>query len=150
MPVVSYASVSDSPPLVAVGCSPGAFTCKLVTRSHAFSLSLLGSSHIQSVGRLAEVRGSSVRDKLKAVGLAHAKGTKLAVPVIEAAEATLECKVERTVNTGDHRLIIGRVVSARANSSFSDFWDFSRYEPILYTGWKQGMTTYPGTSGRKR
>lgn len=148
MPVVSYASVSDAPPLVAVGCNPAAFTCKLVLKSRAFSLSLLGSSHLATVGRLAEVRGSSVKDKLAAVGLAHTKGAKVPVPVIDGAEATLECKVRRTVRTGDHLLLIGRVMAAQASSAFSDFWDFRRYSPILYTGWKDGMTTYSAATGR--
>ena len=146
MPVVSYASVSDSPPLVAIGCNPNAFTCKLVLGARAFSLSLVGGSQLKPVERLATVRGSSVKDKLLAVGLQHHRGVKLPVPVLEKAEATLECKLHRTVKTGDHLLIVGRVMAARAADSFSDFWDFSRYSPILYTGWKEGMTTYPGTS----
>jgi len=146
MPVVSYASVSDSPPLVAIGCNPTAFTCKLVLSARAFSLSLVGSSQLKSVERLATVRGTSVRDKLLTVGLQHSRGVKLPVPVLEKAEATLECKLQRTVRTGDHLLIVGRVMAARAAGSFSDSWDFGRYSPILYTGWKEGMTTYTGIS----
>jgi len=146
MPVVSYASVSDSPPLVAIACNPDAFTCKLALKSRAFSLSMVPYSELKAVERLAEVRGSSVKDKLAAVGLSHRKGGKLPVPVLERAEATLECKLSRTVKTGDHLLVIGQVVAAHATASFSDFWDFSRYSPILYTGWKGGMTTYPGSS----
>jgi len=146
MPVVSYSSVSDSPPLVAIGCNPNTFTCKLVLAAGAFSLSLVSSSELKSVERLATVRSSSVKDKLLAVGLRHSRGVKLAVPVLEKAEATLECRLRRTVKTGDHILVVGRVVAARAAGSFSDFWDFGRYSPILYTGWKEGMTTYTGAS----
>jgi flavin reductase (DIM6/NTAB) family NADH-FMN oxidoreductase RutF len=146
MPVVSYASVSDSPPLVAIACNPDTFTCKLALKSRAFSLSMVPHSELKAVERLAKVRGSSVKDKLVAVGLPHHRGAKLPVPVLEGAEATLECKVSRTVKTGDHLLVIGQVVAAHATASFRDFWDFSRYSPILYTGWKDGMTTYSGSS----
>jgi flavin reductase (DIM6/NTAB) family NADH-FMN oxidoreductase RutF len=146
MPVVSYASISDSPPLVAIACNPDAFTCKLALKSRAFSLSMVPNSELKGVERLAKVRGSSVKDKLLAVGLPHHKGAKLPVPILEKAEATLECKLQRIVKTGDHLLLIGRVVAAYATASFSDFWDFSRYSPILYTGWKDGMTTYPEPS----
>lgn len=144
MPVVSYATVSDSPPLVAVGCNPGSYTCKLALKARAFSISLLGASQLGAVEKLAKVHGSSVRDKLRASGLSHKRGTSLPVPVIDVAEATLECKVQRSVKTGDHLLLIGRVMAATAGPAFSDFWDFRKYSPILYTGWKNGMTTLPG------
>jgi flavin reductase (DIM6/NTAB) family NADH-FMN oxidoreductase RutF len=144
MPVVSYASVSDSPPLVAVACNPDAFTCKLALRARAFSLSLVDDSELKPVERLAQVRGSTVKDKLLTVGLRHHRGAKLPVPVLDRAEAILECRLQRSIKTGDHILLVGRVAAAHANASFTDFWDFSRYSPILYTGWKGGMTTYPG------
>jgi len=142
MPVVSYASVSDSPPLVVIGCNPDAFTCKLALKAKTFSLSLVSSPQLKSVERLAQVRGSAVKDKLLKVGLRHHRGTKLPVPVLAKAEATLECRLQRSIKTGDHLLLVGRVIAAHASSSFSDFWDFGRYSPILYTGWKRGMTTY--------
>jgi flavin reductase (DIM6/NTAB) family NADH-FMN oxidoreductase RutF len=144
MPVVSYAAVSDSPPLVTVGCNPDSFTCKLALKARTFSISLLGSPQLGAVERLAEVHGSSVKDKLRAAGLAHTRGTRLPVPVIGGSEATLECEVRRSVKTGDHLLLIGLVNAASASSAFSDFWDFRRYSPILYAGWKDGMTTFPG------
>ena len=144
MPVVSYASVSDSPPLVVVGCNPASFTCKLAMRSGAFSLSLLDRSHLSSVERLATTSGTKVGDKLASVGLHHRKGVRLAVPVIEGAEATLECKVDSKLKLGDHVLLVGLVKAARSSGAFSDFWDFHKYRPILYAGWRDKMTTYPG------
>lgn len=142
MPVVSYVSVSDEPPLVGVGCNPSTFTCQLALKSKAFSLSLLGSAHFRSVEELASMHGTAVKDKLHAVGLEHRRGTKLAVPLIEEAEATLECKLKRSLNLGDHVMLIGEVKAAYATGAFTDFWDFGRYSPILYAGWREGMTTY--------
>lgn len=43
---------------------------------------------------------------------------------------------------GDHFLLVGRVEACRATGDFSDFWGFKKYKPILYTGWRDGMTTY--------
>jgi flavin reductase (DIM6/NTAB) family NADH-FMN oxidoreductase RutF len=142
MPVVAYASISDTPPLVAVACSPRAFTTRLALKARSFSLSLVGSWRLRSVEKLAEVSGAAVKDKLDKVGFAHRKGTRLPVPLIEGAEATLECRLQHHIKTGDHVLLIGRVVAAHSTGAFTDFWDFGRYTPILYTGWKGGMTTY--------
>ena len=45
-------------------------------------------------------------------------------PLLEAAIAYLECELDRTVETGDHTIVIGRVVAA--GSVRDDRW------PLLY------------------
>jgi flavin reductase (DIM6/NTAB) family NADH-FMN oxidoreductase RutF len=142
MPVVSYAAVSNSPPLVAVACNPESYTCKLIAKSKTFSLCLLGKQEVPKLGTLATTHGGDVSDKLVSAGLAHGKGTKLSVPVITAARATMECSLKSKLTMGDHTLLVGLVRAAYADDAFSDSWDFRRYKPILYTGWKGGMTTY--------
>ena len=145
MPVVSYASVSDSPPMVAVACNPEGFTCKLAQKAGSFSLTLLGRDSIAAFARLATASGSKTRDKLADAGLRHGVGEKLRVPVIEGAFATLECRLTSAKKTGDHLLLVARVAAGRSTGAFTDFWDYSLYRPLLYTGWKDGMTTLPGT-----
>lgn len=143
MPVVSYASVSEDPPLIAVACSPKGFTCRLALRSRCYSLSILDRGKLEAVSKLATVSGAKVKDKLSEVGLAYTLGTKLKVPVLRDAVATAECSLKLHPKVGDHLLLVGEVVSVRASDSFSDFWDFSNYKPILYTGWREGLTTFP-------
>ena len=144
MPVVSYASVSDKPPTVVVACNPEGFTCKLALKAGSFSLPLLDTDCVDSLARLATVSGGKVKDKLADAGLAYTQGTTLRVPVIDKALATLECRLSGTRKVGDLLLLTGRVRAARATGAFADFWDFSKYRPLLYTGWRDGMTTYPG------
>ncbi len=144
MPVVSYASVSTSPPLVAVACNPESFTCKLALRAGTFSLSLLGRDETTKLDKLATTHGGDVKDKLASAGLAHRRGVKLSVPAIAGAWATMECSLRSKQRAGDHLLLVGLVRAAYAADAFSDFWDFRRYKPILYTGWKDGMTTFQG------
>lgn len=145
MPVVSYASVSDSPPLVAVACNPAGFTCKLARKAGSFSLSVLSRDHAEVIARMATTSGAKTRDKLADLGLRHTPGTKLDVPVVEAAIATLECRVKSRKKLGDHLLLVGRVEAAYASGAFTGFWDFASYRPLLYTGWRDGLTTYPGS-----
>ena len=145
MPVVSYALISDSPPMVTVACNPEGFTCKLAQRARSFSLSVLDRGQLGAMGKLATVGGAAVKDKLTHVGLEHSNGEKLRVPVIRGSLATLECALKSKKSMGDHLLLYARVDSAYASGSFTDFWDYRRYKPILYTGWKEGMTTYRGT-----
>lgn len=144
MPVVSYASVSTSPPLIAVACNLDSFTCKLALKASSFSLSLLGRDETTKLDKLATTHGSDVKDKLASAGLAHRRGAKLNVPAIVGAWACIECSLRSRLKAGDHLLLIGLVRAAYATDAFSDFWDFRKYKPILYTGWKDGMTTFQG------
>ncbi len=142
MPVVSYAFVSVSPPLIVVACDPEGHTYKLASASRAFSLCLLDRRHIGAVERLASQSGRKHRDKLADAGLTHVRGTALDVPVVKASAASMECSLQSKRRVGDHVLLVGRVVACRASEDFSDFWKFRKYRPILYTGWRGGMTEY--------
>lgn len=142
MPVASYLSVSERPPMVGVACTPVGFTCKLAMRARSFSLSVLDRSHADAMAKLATVSGAKVKDKLSEVGLAHGPGSRAKVPVLRDAVATIECTLRSSRRAGDHLILIGKVEAAYASDAFSDSWDYSRYRPILYTGWKGGLSMY--------
>lgn len=142
MPVVAYVSLSESPPLLGVACNPLAFTYKLSAKARAFSLCLLDEKDLRAFERLATVSGAKVRDKLKEVGLSHTKGTKVNAPVITSSVGTIECSLVSKRKLGDHILLVGRAEACYASSDFSDFWAYKEYSPILYTGWRGGMSTY--------
>ena len=145
MPVVSYTSVSDDPPMVAVSSLPSHYTCRLAVEAGSFSLCVLDRDHAGAIARLASVSGAKVEDKLSDAGLKYSKGEKLKVPVIRGAAAVLECSLAEKRKFGDHLLLVGRVRAARASGAFDGFWDFARYRPLLYTGWREGLTTLPGS-----
>jgi len=143
MPVVSYLWVSDSPPVVAVSCRKGGFTCGLALEAGSFSLCVLDERFTQAVAQLGSTGGSGVKDKLAAVGLRHRRGNALGVPIVLGAAASLECSVRSKTPVGDHLLLFGEVRSASAAPTFSRFWNYAKYKPILYAGWRDGLTTYP-------
>ncbi len=144
MPVVSYASVSDAPPMVAVSSLPSHYTCKLAVEAGCFSLCILDRDHAGAIARLASVSGSKVEDKLADAGLSYSRGDSLKVPVIQGAAASLECSLSSKRRFGDHVLLVGEVRAAYAGEAFNGYWDFARYRPLLYTGWREGLTTLPG------
>ena len=144
MPVVSYTSVSDSPPMVAVSSLPSHYTCRLSLEAGCFSLCILDRDHAGAIARLASVSGAKVKDKLADAGLKYTRGEKLKVPVIRGSAATLECQLATKRRFGDHLLLVGEVRAARASEAFDGFWDFRRYRPLLYTGWRDGLTVLPG------
>lgn len=143
MPVVSYLSLSMRPPIVGVACFPSGFTRGLAVKSGAFSLSVLDSKRVGQMSKLAETSGSRTKTKVRDSGLTAVKGPTLGTPIIKEALASLECRLLDNVEMGDHVLMTGEVVSARAKKAFKDYWDYRSYSPILYAGWRKGsMTTY--------
>jgi flavin reductase (DIM6/NTAB) family NADH-FMN oxidoreductase RutF len=148
MPVVSYLSTSDSPPLIGVACKPEGFTCKLALKARCFSLSVLDKSLAGKMSKLATVSGAKVKDKLSEVGLSHSPGRGPKVPVLKDALATLECRLSSTLRTGDHLILIGLVKAAYASDAFTDSWDYKKYDPMLYAGWSDGLSLYSGPRRR--
>ncbi len=144
MPVVSYLSVSEEPPMVGVGCAPAGFTCALALKARAFSLSVLDRSHSDAIAKLATVSGAKVKDKLSEAGLTHSTGRGAKVPVLKDALATVECRLTAAPRFGDHLVLVGEVVAAWASDAFSGSWNFKGYRPMLYTGWRDGLTFYEG------
>jgi flavin reductase (DIM6/NTAB) family NADH-FMN oxidoreductase RutF len=145
MPVVSYAAVSESPPMMAVSCNPNAFTFKLAARARAFSLCLLDSSRLGAMEKLATISGAKVKDKLREAALGYHLDSRMKAPVIDGSVAVIGCVLHSTRKVGDHALLIGSVRDCTARGDFSDFWSYKKYRPILYTGWRDGLSTYKGS-----
>jgi len=62
------------------------------------------------------------------------KGNLTGQPLIRDAEGALECRLHERHRIGTHELVVGEVVAASATESFTEYWDFSKYNPILYAG----------------
>lgn len=150
MPVISYSSLSERPPLFGVSCAKGSFTLRVVSASKVFSLCLLGESRADSIALLASRRGRKGSDKLSEAGLAHSKGRLLGSPIILGSSAALECSLLRSLRTGDHVLLVGRIEAALATGDFDGYWRFKSYRPLLYAGWQGGLRVYGRASRGKR
>jgi flavin reductase (DIM6/NTAB) family NADH-FMN oxidoreductase RutF len=141
MPAVAVVSLSTNPPLLGVSTHVGHSTTRLIVRSKCFSLNVLDKAQLGKVGKLAASSGKKGRDKLHEAGLAHRPGTATGSPVLEESVAWVECRLVRKLRFGDHRLVVGSIADAWASEDFSKYWRFKKYNPILYTGWRDGMTT---------
>lgn len=142
MPVVSFTMLSESPPVVGVSSANSHRTLKTVLRSRSFSMSWVGKEMAAAVERLALPTKGRPHDKLSSAGLAHHRGKSLPVPVPNKAVAVIECRLAAKRNFGDHTLLIGRVEVAYASEDFEGYWQFEKYRPILYTGWRGGLSVY--------
>ena len=134
MPAIWCMPLSFNPPLIGVAIAPEHATYKMLIGAQAFGVNWLNFSLAKQVGDLGETSAEGIRDKLSAAGLTTVKGKLTGQPVILDAEGFLECRLHERHRIGTHELVVGEVVAASAAESFTDYWDFSKYNPMLYAG----------------
>jgi flavin reductase (DIM6/NTAB) family NADH-FMN oxidoreductase RutF len=134
MPAIWCMPLSFKPPLIGLAIAPEHETYNMILETRAFAVNWLDYSYADQVGELGEISGKEYGEKLAAVGLTAVKDRENSQPLIQEASAVLECRTLERYRTGTHELIIAEVLSAYAADSFSNYWDFSQYNPLLYSG----------------
>jgi flavin reductase (DIM6/NTAB) family NADH-FMN oxidoreductase RutF len=107
MTATAVCSVSVEPPLVMACMQQSAATHGAVRGSGVFALNILPASERELAQRFA----SSAEDKFAGVGVEPGAS---GAPLLTAALAHCDCRVEHSVSAGDHTIFIGRVLSARS------------------------------------
>ena len=105
---VSNASLVPTVPRVTVGLAKHHFTHELVQKSGAFCMHLIGEAHIDLVWRFGISSGREI-DKLSGqLTTTSATGS----PILAAAQAWLDCRVEAQLDTGDRTVFLAAVLDA--------------------------------------
>jgi flavin reductase (DIM6/NTAB) family NADH-FMN oxidoreductase RutF len=102
MTLNSFTSVSLDPPLVLVSLAHGTRTLEFVERAQRFSVSILHRGQREI--------GIEFATPAAAFPAEHTKRTYDGFVVVKGAASTMQCEVDHVVRTGDHDLLIGRVV----------------------------------------
>jgi flavin reductase (DIM6/NTAB) family NADH-FMN oxidoreductase RutF/rubredoxin len=106
--------VTAEPSTIAISCNKNNFSCGIIEKRNAFSLSVLKRDlDVALVGRFGFKSG---KDFNKFDDLQYETG-ELDLPVItESCVAAFECKVISKVDVGSHILFIGEVINGRVLS----------------------------------
>ncbi|HEY9374045.1 flavin reductase family protein [Streptomyces sp.] len=110
MTATAFMSVSLDPPLVLVSLRNGSRMDDLLTEVPVWAVSLLAESQRHIAGRFA-MKGR-ISDRLLFADVPWTRGEVSGAPLMGGALATLECRTENRVVSGDHTLVIGRVLTA--------------------------------------
>ncbi len=138
MPAIWCMPLSFNPPIVGVAIAPEHETWRIIANAQAFGVNWMNFSYAKQVGQLGETSARESQNKLSAVGFRTTRGPRTAQPLIQEASAFLECRLSERHMIGTHELLVGSVVTASANDHFEDYWDFSKYNPLLYAGTAEG------------
>jgi flavin reductase (DIM6/NTAB) family NADH-FMN oxidoreductase RutF len=105
MTVNSFTSVSLSPPLVLVCVRRGSATGLAIEAAGVFAVNVLCEDQMALSQRFCGPQAYRFMGVEVAIGWSGA-------PLLNSALACLECRVEHGVDAGDHRILIGRVLTA--------------------------------------
>lgn len=115
MTATAFMSVSLDPPLVLVSLRNGSRMDDLLDEQPLWAVSVLSESQRHIAGRFA-MKGR-ISDRLLFEDLPYVRGEASGAPLVGGALATLECRTEQRVTSGDHTLVIGRVLTAGVRSA---------------------------------
>ena len=105
---------SFNPPLVVVGVKADSGAYAILKKSGSFALNMLGKGQ-QGLAfgffKPAEVDGHLIS------GEPFEAGAVTGSPVLQNAQASVECKVVEIVEQGDHHVVLGEVVNAHVARS---------------------------------
>lgn len=102
--------VASTPKLLGVAVQADAYTLELIRQGGGFSLNILAREDravVRKFVKPAEV--DLARATLNGIGF-HAELT--GAPVLDAALAWLDCRLEREVDLGSHVLVVGEILGA--------------------------------------
>lgn len=102
--------LSMDPPLFGVSLATKRFTYGMIEKSKEFALNLPRDGMEESVRICGTMTGRDT-DKFKEAKLTKEKSKEIAASSIAECSATIECRLEEVIETGDHMLVVGRVVN---------------------------------------
>jgi flavin reductase (DIM6/NTAB) family NADH-FMN oxidoreductase RutF len=113
--VVAYAgNCSYDPPMVMVGIVPSRYSYNLVRESGCFVVNLVSPAQKAIFDYLGSHSGRD-GDKLAAIGVKTANGTKVNAPILSDCPVNIECTVIDSIRTGSHEMFIGKTECVHAD-----------------------------------
>lgn len=110
--VSSFTSVSLDPPLILVSIAKGSGMHDLLRDAKAYAVNFLADDQKSVSDRFAG--RTQAKDRFE--GIRFAKGVT-GSPLISGARAVLECRAWKVYEGGDHSILVGEVVAAKALNS---------------------------------
>ena len=102
---------SLAPPMVAISIGKTRYSHKLLSEVGEFSLCFPSENQKDAVIFCGTYSGREY-DKFKETGLKPLPSKYIRPPIIEGSVAAFECKVVKSVETGDHTIFVGEILTA--------------------------------------
>lgn len=101
--------ISMEPPLFGVSVSRKRFSHELISKGRAFAINLVDAKMKEKAVAAGRSSGKD-HDKFAELGIAKEYG-KLGLPLAKESPASIECKLVKEIELGDHVLFVGEAVN---------------------------------------
>jgi len=112
-----FALFSGKPTLVGVGIAPSRYSCDLIRQSAEYVVNAVDEKFMEAVRICGEKSGREA-DKFALANLTPEKGVKVNAPLIGESPVSIECKVVKEVEVGDHVWFIGEVLATHVREGY--------------------------------
>jgi flavin reductase (DIM6/NTAB) family NADH-FMN oxidoreductase RutF/rubredoxin len=120
--------VTSDPPQFGVCCSKNNFTAGLITKSGAFSVSILEQETAPEI--LGRFGFKSGKDFNKLEGMSVKYGQTDVPIVLNSTIAFLECQVVQTIDVGTHLIFIGELIQSIVLDSTKEPLSYQYYRQV--------------------
>lgn len=118
MSIGMFAFFSGKPTLVGVGITPARHSFELVRQSSEYVVNVTDEALMNAVRICGRKSGREV-DKFELAKLTPVKGVKVEAPLIQESPVSIECKVVKEVEAGDHVWFIGEVLAVHVRQGYN-------------------------------
>lgn len=134
--------VSHEPPLLAVAVARKHFSAELIRSQKEFAVNVPDISLLDKIIYCGSHSGRDT-DKFKETGLTPWPAHRLTqVPLIAECLGHIECRLQQTLETGDHFIFIGEPLSVSASEDvFSDTWNVNKVKLVFHLGGRSFTTS---------
>lgn len=120
--VSAFCSVSADPPTVLVCLHGDSHIAETVAKNGSFCVNVLPTSNQYASDRFAGRHDDTVTDRFEGIDLEEPSESAITEAPILTGSTAFCCELKDTVNSGTHRIFIGRVMSVKAGKP----------DPLLY------------------
>ena len=112
-----FAYFSGKPTLVGVGIAPSRYSFDLIRQSGEYVVNSVDEKLMEAVRVCGEKSGREV-DRFELAKLTPEKGTKVNASCIKESPVSIECKVVKEIEVGDHVWFIGEVLATQVHEGY--------------------------------
>jgi len=132
--------LSFDPPMCGVAIGHRRYTKKLIDEHGEFVVAVPTIELLKDVWIAGTVSGAK-ENKVEKLSVTFVPSKKVKVPSIRECQANLECKVVKSVETGDHVFYIGEIIEVSYGDAFkTGSPDVGNYKFILHVSFGSNFT----------
>lgn len=113
-----FAFFSGKPTLVGVGIGPARYSFELIRQSGEYVVNVVDEKLMKAVRICGRKSGREV-DKFELANLTPARAVAVKAPLIQESPVSIECKVVKEVETGDHVWFMGEVLAVHVRQGYN-------------------------------